>query len=96
MVQGTDPASDTWVATRNANPPVGRWEHTAVWTGGEMIVWGGELATGGTGNSGGRYVPATDTWTVTSTINAPDARERHAAVWTGNEMIVWGGDNSNG
>jgi hypothetical protein len=30
---------DTWTATTNA--PSGRFLHTAVWTGSEMIVWGG-------------------------------------------------------
>src|SRR5205807_6523958 len=32
---------DTWTAT--ASPPDGRQHHTAVWTGSEMIVWGGEV-----------------------------------------------------
>src|SRR5213594_4170695 len=33
--------NDTWAAS-SMNPPIGRWNHTAVWTGTEMIVWGGE------------------------------------------------------
>ena len=32
---------DTWTATTTANAPVARTGHTAVWTGSEMIVWGG-------------------------------------------------------
>ena len=32
---------DTWTATSTANAPSGRDGHTAVWTGSEMIVWGG-------------------------------------------------------
>src|SRR5262249_18646993 len=32
---------DNWVATTTTNAPVARWQHTAVWTGSEMIVWGG-------------------------------------------------------
>jgi N-acetylneuraminic acid mutarotase len=82
---------DTWTATTTANAPHGRWFHTAVWTGSEMIVWGG----GGYGdsglNSGGRYNPSTDSWIATSLTNAPTARFGHTAVWTGSEMIVWGG-----
>src|SRR5438067_13398708 len=31
---------DTWTATDG--PPLGRESHTAVWTGSEMIVWGGD------------------------------------------------------
>ena len=32
---------DTWTATSTTNAPTGRCGHTAVWTGSEMIVWGG-------------------------------------------------------
>ena len=71
--------------------PVARKFHTAVWTGSEMIVWGG--TNGSPLNTGGRYNPSADAWTATSTTNAPDARDSHTAVWTGSEMIVWGGTN---
>jgi hypothetical protein len=79
---------DTWAAT-NAEP-LGRFNHSAVWTGTEMIIWGGD-ATSGLSNSGSRYLPGTDTWTPTSIIDAPAGRDSHTAVWTGTEMIVWGG-----
>jgi hypothetical protein len=81
---------DAWAATAIA--PFKRAEHTAVWTGTEMIVWGGAY-TGATvyPNTGGRYNPSTDSWTATSTANAPSGRSGHAAVWTGSEMIIWGG-----
>ena len=75
--------------------PMGRYFHTAIWTGSEMIVWGGVVEAGGT-NTGGRYNPSTDSWIATSTINAPAARIFHTAVWTGSEMIVWGGQGSGG
>ena len=81
---------DNWTATSTINAPSGRFRHTAVWTGSEMIIWGGYGD--GTGlNTGGRYDPTTDSWTAISTANAPAARQTHAAVWTGTEMIVWGG-----
>ena len=64
---------DTWTATSTTNAPSPREEHTAVWTGTEMIVWGG-INSPDVLNTGGRYNPSTDTWTATSTINAPDAR----------------------
>ena len=32
---------DTWTATSTTNAPEARYYHTAVWTGSEMIVWGG-------------------------------------------------------
>ncbi len=82
---------DTWTAISTTNAPAARASHTAVWTGSEMIVWGGY---GGSSlNTGGRYDPSTDSWTATSTANAPSARNGPTAVWTGNEMIVWGGDD---
>jgi N-acetylneuraminic acid mutarotase len=80
---------DTWTPTTQTGAPVGRSDHTAVWTGSEMIVWGGN----GGSNTGGRYNPSTDSWTATSLMNAPSPRYQHTAVWTGSEMIVWGGYN---
>ncbi len=86
-----NPSTDSWTPTSTTNAPDARSGHTAVWTGSEMIIWGGE----GEGflalNTGGRYNPTTDSWTATSTTDAPDARSGHTAVWTGSEMIVWGG-----
>src|SRR5438477_25077 len=32
---------DSWTATTRINAPTGRERHTAVWTGNEVIVWGG-------------------------------------------------------
>ncbi len=91
-IEGT--CIDAWAATSTVNAPTAREFHTAIWTGSEMIIWGG-LA-GGYSNSGGRYNPATDSWTLTGTINAPAGREGHTAVWTGSEMIVWGGTGDGG
>ena len=88
-----DPSTDSWTATSTTNAPDARSGHTAVWTGSEMIVWGGEGEDLLTLDTGGRYNPTTDSWTATSTTNAPDARAGHTAVWTGSEMIVWGGWN---
>src|SRR5207248_1224526 len=89
---------DTWTPTSTTNAPAGRVNHTAVWTGSEMIVWGGctDNDCNSSFNIGGRYNPSTDSWTATSTSNAPAGRWAHTAVWTGSEMIVWGGAGSSG
>jgi hypothetical protein len=50
-----------------------------VWTGSEMIVWGG-LGTSGYLNTGARYNPAANTWTPVTTNAAPAPRSQHAAV----------------
>ena len=86
-----NPISDSWTATTTANAPVARYAYTTVWTGTEMIVWGGDDGNFDPLNTGGRYDPGTDSWAATSITNAPDARDSHTAIWTGSEMIVWGG-----
>ena len=80
---------DTWSPTSITSAPTARDGNTAVWTGSEMIVWGGVDFNGNYLNTGGRYNPSTDTWTATSRANAPAGRVYHTAVWTGSEMIVW-------
>jgi hypothetical protein len=70
-------------------------DHTAIWTGNEMIVWGGSLEDGSLTNIGGCYDPVSDTWSPTTLVGAPQPRGRHEAVWTGEEMIIWGGSGVN-
>jgi hypothetical protein len=81
---------DAWTVMSNTDAPSGPREGAAaVWTGREMIVWGGfGLRPEATG---GRYDPASDKWSPISASLAPRGRQRHVAVWTGSEMIVWGG-----
>jgi N-acetylneuraminic acid mutarotase len=81
-----------WVE-RPGSSPVGRYYHTAVWTGSEMIVWGG-YGNNGCLNDGARYNPTANVWTALPTIGAPAARYGHTAIWTGSEMIVWGGHDT--
>ena len=81
---------DTWAPTSTTNAPVPRSSHTAVWTGNEMIIWGGFYNVGWV-NTGGKYKPVTNSWMATSIANAASARYDHSAVWTGSEMVVWGG-----
>jgi N-acetylneuraminic acid mutarotase len=90
-----DPSTDSWIVTSGTNAPQGRSEHSAVWTGTQLIVWGGYFFDGAYHylNTGSRYDPSTDAWTATTITNAPEARYFHTAVWTGDEMIVWGGQD---
>src|SRR5262249_51832263 len=66
--------------------------HTAIWTGSEMLVWGGTTGPGYL-NDGGRYNPTADSWTpvVVLVRVPPNKRERQTAVWKGSERIIWGG-----
>src|SRR4051812_98842 len=89
---GSTTMSDGWQQRVNGSAPSARDGHTAVWTGSEMIVWGG-VNNGSYFNDGGRYNPASNTWTAVSATGAPSPRNMHTAVWTGTDMIVWGGNN---
>src|SRR5262249_577685 len=61
---------NAWKDVTTTGAPSARHNHTAVWTGSQMIVWGGwdgsyELKTGA------RYSPTTDSWTDLPTTGAP-------------------------
>jgi N-acetylneuraminic acid mutarotase len=85
-----DPLTDSWSPMSTTGAPGPRFDHTAVWTGDRMVIWGGA---GGmtTLGDGAAYDPSADSWSAVGGVNAPLARRNHTAVWTGTEMIVWGG-----
>jgi hypothetical protein len=82
-------AAESWrqLAAAPLSPRVG---HSAVWTGSELLIWGGGPPGGRPKVDGAAYDPAGDRWR-----RLPPApltgRTGHAAVWTGTEMLVWGG-----
>lgn len=84
------PPDNTWTPTTMVGTMSPRYQHTAVWTGSHMIIWGGSNDTT-LYRTGRLYDPVTDTWTPTTTVGAPTGRDRHGAIWTGAEMVVWGG-----
>src|SRR5207244_9619931 len=81
---------DTWTATSLANAPAGRIYHTVVWTGSEMIVWGGGNFNTDF-NTSGKCNYDTDSCTSTSTTNAPAGQSEHTEAWTWTDMIIIGG-----
>lgn len=86
---------DPWEPTAEVGAPSPRSHHVAVWTGSQMIVWGGESYGSALGD-GAMYDPAKRTWTPVSDANAPSPRSMATVVWTGAEMIVWGGRGPGG
>lgn len=91
-----DPGNDTWTALATLKAPDARQEHSAVWTGSKMVIWGGLIPNSGGGglwvNTGGQYDPSTDSWTPTSLeAGVPQTRGHHTAVWTGSKMVICGG-----
>ena len=76
------------------SPLQGRSTMASVWTGREMIVWGGE-GPGGFFADGAAYDPTTDTWRVLAP-SPLSARNAPAAVWAGDEVLLWGGHGEDG
>lgn len=83
--------SNFWNTISTTGAPAARYSNSAVWTGSEMLVWGGNNGTAL--SDGGRYNPISNSWNNLATTNAPTARYVHSTVWTGTTMIVWGGFN---
>ena len=77
-----------WVDLSSNNAPEARTLHIAVWTGQEMIVWGGWVGNLPFFNNGGIYNPEADHWRAMSVEGVPEARSFHTAVWTGQEMNI--------
>lgn len=81
---------DSWRKLPDA--PLGaRFAHGAVWTGTDMLIWGGAFATAYTAD-GASYSPASDLWSSLPT-SPLTPRAFFTAVWSTStsEMIVWGG-----
>ena len=70
------------------SPVDDRTSASVVWTGTELIVWGGEgESKADVLNTGAAFDPTTHTWRELPP--APIAgRSGHAAIWTGEEMVV--------
>jgi N-acetylneuraminic acid mutarotase len=82
-----DLKSDSW-ALMSPSPIDGRGAHRAVWTGREMVVWGGFTTT--EVNDGARYNPASDTW-VPLSPSPLGIRQGPGMVWAGDRAVIWGG-----
>ena len=98
-----DPTTDsngTWSTITTTGAPSPRTEHTAVWTGSAMMIWGGcggDTCVNLLGD-GGVWTPGAGggAWKPVAAVPAITARTRHTAVWTGSEVILWGGKVKSG
>ena len=93
MVSGVVPVDVRLIG----GPLNARMGPSGVWTGSEVIVWGGYHSSGligrpdtGYPRSGAAYTRYGDDWRTFPNAPIP-GRYRHIAEWTGREMIVWGG-----
>jgi hypothetical protein len=94
-----DVAADRWstVPLGAGAPPV-REGAVTVWTGKEIVLWGGvsseqqgDRTVVTMHDDGGRLDPATGRWTAMSKTRAPSPRSEPTSVWTGSRLVVFGG-----
>jgi hypothetical protein len=83
-----DPASDTWRALPRAPHDPGYRQTAAVWTGSELVVFGGGEVDSETARQGAAYEPEADVWR--SIAEAPIGLNLVSAAWTGDEVLVFG------
>jgi hypothetical protein len=94
-----DPALDFWATVAvDANTPTARVLSTAVWTGTEVVVWGGgdpDLSNVDYAD-GAMYMPETDSWRPMLAVNPAGGRRGTVGAWTGSRALFWGGVKGNG
>jgi len=95
-----DATADTWTTISSANAPSLRFGHTAVWTGSQAVVYGGqrrvwvpsvqscgvELPA-----DGARYDPITDSWSPMAVRPPSSNNQDLTAVWSGSQVLYYGG-----
>jgi len=89
------PDLDKWTPISSTGAPLPRKEHTVVWTGSRMIIFGGckDATEQQPLPDHAAYDPKTDTWTAIASVGRPADRCLHAAAWLPGlqRMVVWGG-----
>jgi hypothetical protein len=91
LVYSYDPEADRWSSTRPAGAPATMIADSTVWTGSELIVWGGISIDGDETDAGWAYDPASGQVRTLTVTGALSPRSGHLAFWTGREMLVYGG-----
>lgn len=93
-----DPVTNAWTVMTTTSAAAGRSYGAMVWTGSQMIVWGGVSNNNSSGvdtlvSTGGRYDPNTNTWAAIASSGL-SVRRSYFTAWTGTKMVIWGGYNS--
>jgi hypothetical protein len=93
-----DARSNSWKDMNHSGEPTARDEEARVWTGKELLIWGGVAQSGDRSwanhQDGALFDPASNSWRPMSTDGAPEGRALalpNQYVWTGTQFIVWGG-----
>lgn len=95
-----DLALDQWTFTSTSGAvPSARDQHSAIYTGTRMLVWGGQDVNASCPSKyfsdGSSFDPIANSWTALPSSGLI-ARSQHAAVWSGTSMIVFGGTTCSG
>ena len=95
------PTSDEWSEVLTEGKPTVRSNAFAVWTGSNILIWGGLNKDGVGLIDGAAYDPTADQWTPLSDVAPPTARGREQfrsgwTTWTNEEMFIVGGSDNNG
>ncbi|TET31340.1 MAG: hypothetical protein E3J72_22690 [Planctomycetota bacterium] len=89
------PGNDSWTDVLIPRSNIGGY--SILWTGSEVITWGGQYrsppAINDIKSCDTGYISNLQTgeWRYTTNDGAPSARSGHSAIWTGSRMIIWGG-----
>jgi hypothetical protein len=92
-----DPALGVWTPMPAA-PIAGRSDPLYVWTGSELVIWGGRNALAAPLTDGARFDPKTRIWTKFSDPAATMMDARFDAVFGtdgSGDLLVWGGRGAN-
>ncbi len=87
------PATNTWTTmttppafVQSVNSP------SLVWTGSDVIVYGGALnGVDNYSNQALKYNPTSNTWTELATLNKPSPRFSYSIKYGGDKLFIWGG-----
>jgi N-acetylneuraminic acid mutarotase len=104
-VSGFDPRANSWKTYKAPQSFGVRHDALAVWTGKEVLIWGGFRKTGNSTEwvyDGALFNPTTGEWRLlakpswwTQKASTWDGDPRQSIVWTGDKAIIWGGIDTN-
>lgn len=86
-----------WLRMPTSGAPSARAGASAVWSGTQMIVFGGNSKVGDKmvkNSDGGLYDPRTNMWQPLASSSVVGRRAGHSAISTGTKMLVFGGFDS--
>jgi N-acetylneuraminic acid mutarotase len=88
-----DPLTNTWAPLPVLGAPEARAHHAVVWSGSEMLVFGGTGVGGAMVLTAGAFNPTTNSWRSLST--APVGATLPAGSWSGDALLTFGASGLN-